>query len=35
MRMTDFSLDIVEVDKIEPEFRESIISGGRLIYDRK
>ncbi len=35
MRMTDFSLDIVEVDKIEPEFRENIISGGRLIYDRK
>ena len=35
MKMTDFPLDIVQMEKIEPEFRESIIVRGKLIYERK
>ena len=35
MDMTTFPLDIVEIEKIEPEYRESIIENGKLIYERK
>lgn len=33
-RMTDFALDIVDLDKIEPEFAEIIKKKGRIIYER-
>ena len=35
MVMTSFRLDIVEIEKIEPEFRGAIIENGKLIYERK
>lgn len=35
MDMTAFPLDIVEIEKIEPEYRESIITNGKIIYERK
>ncbi|MGA2974074.1 MAG: nucleotidyltransferase domain-containing protein [Spirochaetia bacterium] len=34
MRMTDFSLDMVRLERIEPEFRQMIESGGRIVYER-
>ena len=35
MDMTNFALDLVEIDKIEPEFAEIIKLKGKLIYERK
>ncbi|RKX79651.1 MAG: nucleotidyltransferase domain-containing protein [Spirochaetes bacterium] len=35
MKMTDFPLDIVEIEKLEPEFRKIIIEHGKLIYERE
>ncbi len=34
MALTRFDLDIVQLEKIEPEFAELIISKGKLIYER-
>jgi predicted nucleotidyltransferase len=34
MKLTDFSLDIVQMEKIEPEFSELIRSKGKVIYER-
>lgn len=33
-RMTDFALDIVDLENIEPEFAEIIKQKGRIIYER-
>ena len=33
--MTDFPVDIVQLEKIEPEFAESIRKDGRLVHERK
>jgi predicted nucleotidyltransferase len=33
--MTDFPVDIVQLEKIEPEFAESIRRDGKLVYERK
>ncbi len=33
--MTKAPLDLVELEKVEPVHRESIIRKGRLIYERK
>jgi hypothetical protein len=33
--MTDFPVDIVQLEKIEPEFAESIRTDGKLVYERK
>ncbi len=35
MEMTRFPLDLVEIDKIEPEFTRLIKLKGRLVYERK
>lgn len=35
MQITSFPLDIVQMEKIEPEFREIIEMKGRVIYERK
>ncbi len=32
--MTDFSLDLVELDKIEPLYAEGIKENGRLVYEK-
>jgi len=32
--MTDFPVDIVQLEKIEPEFSESIRKGGKVVYER-
>jgi predicted nucleotidyltransferase len=32
--MTEFPVDIVQLDKIEPEFSESIRQQGRVVYER-
>jgi hypothetical protein len=32
--MTDFPVDIVQLEKIEPEFAESIRTDGKLVYER-
>ncbi|KKW37445.1 MAG: hypothetical protein UY86_C0008G0002 [Candidatus Adlerbacteria bacterium GW2011_GWB1_54_7] len=34
MQMTGFPLDIVQLEKIEPEFAEIILSKGKIIYER-
>lgn len=34
-KLTSFPIDIVQIEKIEPEFRELIVKRGRLIYERK
>ncbi len=34
-RMTDFPLDIVELERIDPLSRESIMSRGRVVYERR
>jgi predicted nucleotidyltransferase len=34
-RLSRFPVDIVEMEKIEPEFREVIERKGRLVYERK
>ncbi len=33
--LTDFPLDLVEIDKIDPIHAESIRKKGRLVYERK
>lgn len=33
-RMTRFPVDIVQLERIEPEFRESIEANGRVVYER-
>ena len=33
--MTDYPLDVVELEKIEPEFRDIILEHGRLVYERE
>ena len=35
MELTDFPLDLVEIDKIDPLHAESIRQKGRLVYERK
>jgi predicted nucleotidyltransferase len=35
MRCTGFSLDIVQIEKIEPEFAEIIRSKGRVVYEKQ
>ncbi len=35
MRLTNFSLDLVEMEKIEPEFAELIKLKGQIIYERR
>ncbi len=32
--MTDFPVDIVQLEKIEPEFSQSIREGGKVVYER-
>lgn len=34
MDLTDFHVDIVELDKIEPEYADIIKAKGRLVYER-
>jgi len=34
MAMTEFKLDLVQLEKIEPEFAESIRRNGRIVYGR-
>lgn len=34
MKIARFPVDLVELDKIEPEFREQILKYGKKIYDR-
>ncbi len=33
MNLTDFSVDLVQIEKIEPEFAELIKSKGKIIYE--
>ena len=33
MKMTDFSLDILQIEKIEPEFVEIIKMKGKVVYE--
>ncbi len=33
MNLTDFSIDLVQIEKIEPEFAELIKSKGKIIYE--
>lgn len=34
MEMTEFKLDLVQLEKIEPEFVESIRQNGKIVYER-
>lgn len=34
MELTDFSLDIVQMEKIEPQFAEIIKMKGKIVYER-
>jgi predicted nucleotidyltransferase len=34
-QLTTFSVDIVQLERIEPEFRESIEATGRVVYERE
>jgi len=34
MRLTNFPLDVVRLEKIEPEFRELIVTQGRVVHER-
>jgi predicted nucleotidyltransferase len=34
MNLTDFSIDLIQIEKIEPEFAELIKSKGKIIYER-
>jgi predicted nucleotidyltransferase len=34
MALTGFSLDIVQIEKIEPEFADAIRHSGKVIYER-
>jgi len=33
--ITGFSVDIVQIEKIEPEYADDIRTNGRLVYERK
>jgi predicted nucleotidyltransferase len=33
--LTDFPIDLVQLEKIEPEFAESIRKDGKLVYERQ
>ncbi len=33
-KMTDFPVDIVQLEHIEPEFRELLMQKGRIVYER-
>lgn len=35
MNMTDFSIDLVQIEKIEPEFADIIKKKGRIVYERR
>ncbi len=35
MELTDFPLDLVDIEKVDPIYAESIRKRGRLIYQRK
>ena len=35
MELTDFPLDLVDIEKVDPIYAESIRKRGRLIYERK
>lgn len=34
MNMTDFSIDLIQIEKIEPEFAELIRTKGKIVYER-
>jgi len=34
MNMTDFSIDLIQIEKIEPEFAELIKTKGKIVYER-
>jgi predicted nucleotidyltransferase len=34
MNMTDFSIDLIQIEKIEPEFAELIKAKGKIVYER-
>jgi len=34
MRMTEFRLDLVQMERIEPEYRAAIMEHGRVAYER-
>lgn len=34
MKLTSFKLDIVQIEKIEPEFADAIRTSGKIIYER-
>jgi predicted nucleotidyltransferase len=34
MSMSDFSIDLIQIEKIEPEFAELIIKNGSVVYER-
>ena len=33
-KMTEFPVDIVQLERIEPEFRELLMQKGRIVYER-
>lgn len=35
MNMTDFSIDLVQIEKIAPEFAEIIKKKGKVVYERR
>ncbi len=35
MELTDFPLDLVDIEKVDPVYAEGIRKRGRLIYERK
>lgn len=35
MALTDLPLDVIEIEKIEPVYREEIIRDWRLVYERR
>lgn len=35
MKMTDIPLDLIEMEKIEPVYRDSIVKRGKLVYERR
>ena len=34
MNMSDFSIDLIQIEKIEPEFAELIKAKGKIVYER-
>ncbi|MCU0646163.1 MAG: nucleotidyltransferase domain-containing protein, partial [bacterium] len=35
MKMTQFSIDLIQIEKIEPEFAELIKMKGKIVYERQ